>query len=140
AARIERLRAEFAKELERRGVPKSDLERSADAVARALGNALGDERGRWVLGPQAEARSEYRLRALAGGRARSYVMDRVFRDRDGTLWIVDYKTSRHEGADLEAFLDRERTRYAAQLAGYAALFRDSKQALYFPLLRGWREL
>jgi hypothetical protein len=60
---------------------------------------------------------------------------------------VDYKTSRHEGADVQAFLDRERTRYAAQLAAYAALFQGesdagggSRQGLYFPLLRGWREL
>ena len=36
-------------------------------------------------------------------------------------WIVDYKTSSHEGAGLEEFLDRERERYAPQLERYAAL-------------------
>jgi ATP-dependent exoDNAse (exonuclease V) beta subunit len=70
---------------------------------------------------------------------RSYVMDRVFRDADGTLWIVDYKTSRHEGADVEAFLDRERERYAPQLKSYAEAIADSRQGLYFPILRGWRQ-
>jgi ATP-dependent helicase/nuclease subunit A len=139
-ARIASLKKSFANDLARRGVAQEALAASSDAVLKALSNALADERGRWVLGPQAEARSEHRLRTVREGISRTYVMDRVFRDRDGTLWIVDYKTSRHEGADVEAFLDRERTRYAAQLAAYASLFEGSRQGLYFPLLRGWREL
>jgi ATP-dependent exoDNAse (exonuclease V) beta subunit len=140
AARIASLRKRFLGDLARRGVPQAALDASAEAVAKALSNTLADERGRWVLGHQAEARAEYRLRGVSSGLLRTYVMDRVFRDRDGALWIVDYKTSRHEGADVEAFLDRERTRYAGQLRAYAALFEGSRQGLYFPLLRGWREL
>jgi ATP-dependent helicase/nuclease subunit A len=66
------------------------------------------------------------------------VMDRVFREDEGERWIVDYKTSRHEGADVEAFLDRERDRYAAQLDAYSSLFIGTRSGLYFPLLRGWR--
>jgi ATP-dependent exoDNAse (exonuclease V) beta subunit len=65
-------------------------------------------------------------------------MDRVFR-HEGLLWIVDYKTSRHEGADLERFLDQERERYAQQIASYGKLLPGSRQGLYFPLLRGWRD-
>ena len=45
----------------------------------------------------------------------------------------------HEGADLEAFLDRERDRYAAQLAAYASLLPGARGGLYFPLLKGWRQ-
>jgi hypothetical protein len=53
---------------------------------------------------------------------------------------VDYKTSRHEGAGIDAFLDRELDRYRAQLQGYAGLFDGpSRQGLYFPLMAGWRE-
>jgi hypothetical protein len=57
---------------------------------------------------------------------------------------VDYKTGTHEGADLEAFLDRERERYRPQLERYAQLMRglDARPirlGLYFPLLGGWRE-
>jgi hypothetical protein len=57
---------------------------------------------------------------------------------------VDYKTGTHEGADVEAFLDREQERYRGQLEQYAALMRgtDSRPlrlGLYFPLLNGWRE-
>jgi hypothetical protein len=76
--------------------------------------------------------------ADAGG-ARTLVMDRVFLDANGMLWIVDYKTSRHEGTDVETFMDRERGRYTKQLTWYAKAIIGSRQGLYFPLLRDWRE-
>jgi hypothetical protein len=64
--------------------------------------------------------AEDELRGWNAGREEALkgalVMDGVFRDADGMRWIVGYKTSRHEGGDVEAFLDRERDRYAAQLA------------------------
>jgi ATP-dependent exoDNAse (exonuclease V) beta subunit len=129
----------FRRELERQGVPPAELARSAEQVAEVLSAALADPRGRWVLGPHAEARTEHRLRVREERRFRSLVMDRVFRDADGTLWIVDYKTGSHEGGDPEKFLDRERLRYAAQLRRYGASLPGSRQGLYFPLLRGWRE-
>ena len=65
-------------------------------------------------------------------------LDRVFR-HEGKLWIVDYKTSRHEGADLDLFLDREQKRYSDQLRGYGEILDSFHQGLYFPLLRGWRQ-
>jgi ATP-dependent exoDNAse (exonuclease V) beta subunit len=67
-------------------------------------------------------------------------MDRVFRDQDGTRWIIDYKTSSHEGGNVEAFLDQERTRYEKQLVRYAMALGESQTmlGLYFPLLSGWR--
>jgi ATP-dependent exoDNAse (exonuclease V) beta subunit len=137
AARVDSLHKRFRNDLLQRGVPEGEVAASAQSVVDSLKNALADERGRWILGAHPQARSEYRLRAHSAEGTRNYVMDRVFMDQ-GVLWIVDYKTSRHEGADLEAFLDRELERYAPQLASYAALLGDSRQALYFPLLRGWR--
>jgi ATP-dependent exoDNAse (exonuclease V) beta subunit len=140
ARRIAALRAVFRRDLHRRGVPAGEVAGSADIVANALTQALSDPRGRWLLGPHAEARSEYRLRGVVQGRVGTYVIDRLFRDADGVEWLVDYKTSRHEGADLEGFLDRERDRYTPQLRTYAALRNGSRQGLYFPLLAGWRPL
>ena len=69
------------------------------------------------------------------------VIDRLFEDADGRTWIVDYKTSSHEGADVEGFLREEQERYRAQLERYAlAVGRaDARRGLYFPLLKGWRE-
>jgi ATP-dependent exoDNAse (exonuclease V) beta subunit len=140
AKRIQVLRPHFARELARRGVPTADAARSADLVAGALANCLSDERGRWLLGPHPEARNEYRLRTLAQGQLRTYIIDRLFRTQDNVEWVVDYKTSRHEGADVEAFLDRERDRYTPQLRLYGALRKGSRQGLYFPVLRGWRDI
>jgi ATP-dependent exoDNAse (exonuclease V) beta subunit len=136
ARRVAGLSALFARELQRRGVAPLDLERSCESVAAALKNTLRDERGRWILSPHAEARSEYRMRVRTSDGTRSYVMDRVF--RDGKLWVIDFKTSRHEGAAVEAFLDRERERYAAQLEAYAAALGGASRGLYFPLHSGWR--
>ncbi|MFL6565156.1 MAG: UvrD-helicase domain-containing protein [Burkholderiales bacterium] len=138
AARVSSLEKSFARDLQRRGVPPAELERSAASVALALRNTLADERGRWILGPHGLARSEYRMRVHGPEGRRTYVMDRIFRDRDGRLWVVDFKTSRHEGAAVEAFLDQERTRYAAQLEAYAAALGGASRGLYFPLHAGWR--
>ena len=85
--------------------------------------------------------TEIHNRNVVGNVLHSYVMDRVFRDEDGARWIADYKTSSHEGGDLDVFLDRERTRYEKQLARYAEALgeKKTKLGLYFPLHAGWRE-
>jgi ATP-dependent exoDNAse (exonuclease V) beta subunit len=139
AKRVHGLRSRFIKELERRGVTTADSKSAADVVVAALENSLADERGRWVLGPHPQARSEHRVRVLADGRVLGLVIDRVFRDAEGHRWVVDFKTSRHEGADREAFLDRERERYMGQLENYGRAVEANRLGLLFPLLRGWRE-
>ncbi len=137
--RVEKMREGIARELAARGVEENDLKAATTRVASALGQALEDKRGRWLLGPQRESRNEHRLTALIDGGRRVYVIDRTFMDREDKRWIVDYKTSTHEGADIEAFLDQEQERYRAQLARYAAALGPAQLGLYFPLLGGWRE-
>jgi ATP-dependent helicase/nuclease subunit A len=73
------------------------------------------------------------------------VIDRTFIDAEGVRWVIDFKTSRHEGADLAEFLDRELDRYRGQLERNMALARrlgpqPVKAALYFPLMGELREL
>src|SRR5205823_8433078 len=109
--RIDSLRTDFLRQLERRGVQASELKAAADVITSALKNTLIDERGRWLLGPQAESRTEYRVRVHTKEGVRTYIVDRTFRAVDGTRWVIDYKTSRHEGTDVNAFLDRELVRY-----------------------------
>ena len=138
ATRIGALEAQFAGELAARGVAPREIGAARDRVTRALANALEDARGRWLLGPRDRAVSELRLRAAKDGALRTLIIDRTFFE-DGVRWIVDYKTSSHEGAGLEAFLDEERTRYAPQLARYAEALGSARLGLYFPMLRGWRE-
>jgi ATP-dependent helicase/nuclease subunit A len=71
---------------------------------------------------------------------RSYVIDRLFRDTVSGRWIVDFKISPHVGGGIEAFLDEQQKRYEPQLNAYAAAFDQAHLGLYFPLLRGWRQL
>jgi ATP-dependent exoDNAse (exonuclease V) beta subunit len=141
AARIEAVRARVRGELAVRGVRAAELEAATARALAALRGAIADERGRWVLGPHPFAAAEHRLTAVDGGAVVRLVIDRLFETRDGERWIVDYKTSAHEGADREGFLDREQSRYAPQLERYArALGGARRLGLYFPLLAGWREI
>lgn len=126
------------------GVGDAELGDAAARAAQALINCLADERGRWILGRQAQARSEWRLTGVSGGQLMNIVIDRSFVDDEGVRWIIDYKTSVHEGADVAAFLDNERERYRGQLERYARLLAAGggqriRLGLYFPLLGGWRE-
>ncbi len=141
AARVGGLQKAFRDELSAHGVADNELPAAATRVATALANALDDERGRWLLGPHQDRRNEYRLTAVLDGERRNLVIDRTFVDADGRRWIVDYKTSSHEGADIEGFLDREQQRYRTQLERYAAQMveKDKSLGLYFPMLTGWRQ-
>ncbi|HUP97700.1 MAG TPA: UvrD-helicase domain-containing protein [Usitatibacter sp.] len=139
--RIGRERPALKRELIARGVAASDLDRAIERAATALSMALEDERGRWLLGPQQGARNEYRITALVEGVRARLVIDRLFEDAEGRAWIVDYKTSSHEGSDPERFLDEEQLRYREQLERYAVAVAKpaARRGLYFPLLKGWRE-
>jgi ATP-dependent helicase/nuclease subunit A len=122
----------------------SDMDTAIERVIMALTHAVTDPRGRWLLGAQQDARSELRMTSISGEECLDHVIDRTFRDRNGQRWVVDYKTSSHEGADVEGFLNREQERYRFQLDRYATLMRmldghPVRRGLYFPLLKGWRE-
>jgi len=126
------------------GVGDAELHDAEQRATAALVRCISDERGRWLLGARDAARTEWRLTGVSGGRIINVVLDRSFVDQEGVRWIVDYKTSVHEGSDREAFLDNERERYRGQLEQYARLLRAAddrpiKLGLYFPLLGGWRE-
>jgi len=142
AARVAALRDVVARDLARRGIPAAEREAARRRVLQALEGAVTDARGRWLLAAREGAVAEYRLRVASPDGVKLIVIDRSFVDADGRRWIVDYKTSAHEGSEPERFLDRELERYRAQLAGYAAAFPGEAVALglYFPLMKAWREL
>jgi ATP-dependent exoDNAse (exonuclease V) beta subunit len=132
-------------ELAELGVPQALRAEAAARVASAVAATLADPRGQWLLedGHRASA-TELAITGRLGGDLVRVIVDRTFVDHAGVRWIVDYKTSRHEGTGLEAFLDREQERYRPQLERYAALLRalgpePLRLGLYFPLLGGWRE-
>ena len=136
----------YREQLRRHGVPEHDLRQAQSDVVEALSRTVEDERGRWILSRAHEqAGSELALTGMADGRLTNVVIDRSFVDADGIRWVIDFKTSPHEGGRLEDFISRELERYRGQLQRYAALARGLgpqpvRAALYFPLLGVFREL
>ncbi len=114
-----------------------------DRVVDAVNATLAHEKGRWVV--HGEGHAELALTGMIDGEVISVVLDRVRIAEDGTHWIIDYKTSSHEGGDLDGFLHAEVERYAAQLKRYATIYtawsgQTVKSALYFPLLKSLVEV
>lgn len=131
-------------ELLRLGVSAAEASQATQRVQRAVANTLSSETGRWILGSHAEAQTEWAIGGRAGDKLVAGTVDRAFRDETGRFWIVDYKTSEHEGADLADFLEEEVRRYRPQLESYAVLLSrflngPISLGLYFPLLDAWRE-
>ena len=143
---IEEQAAMYLHQLRRHGVPEKDLERATRTVQEALVRTLQDERGRWIFSSaHRDARSELALTGVAEGQLLNIIIDRTFVDAEGTRWVIDFKTSRHEGGNLEAFLDEELARYRPQLERNIALARvlgsePVRAALYFPLLSRFKEI
>lgn len=141
AEAIAALRPRFRQLLLRRGVEAAALERAVERVVAVLQSAVDDGEGRWLLsGEHGERLNEFAVTVADGARFRHLVIDRAFIAADGVRWIIDYKTSSHEGGDRDAFVRSEVERYAPQLRAYRQAFacleqRRTNTALYFPLLR-----
>jgi len=138
--RIEKASPTIDAMLRAEGVPEAMTEACRQRVQQALRNTLADKQGRWILADHAEAESEIALNHWRDGALETAIIDRSFVDADGARWIVDYKTSSHEGGDIEAFLEREKERYASQMRRYREAMRalepgrEVRVGLYFPLL------
>ena len=143
----ERVRAgvdRYAAELRLLGVDEDELEEASHRVTQALQAVLDDATGRWILAARPEADSELPISRAVGGAIENLRLDRTFVDESGTRWIIDYKTSAHEGGSIDAFLDSEEQRYRGQLERYALAMssvdgRPIRVGLYFPLLRAFRD-
>jgi hypothetical protein len=144
-AQIQSKRAWFRQALKQQGVGEEESHWASQLVEEALVNMIKDERGQWLHSTEhQQQRNEYALSGVVQDKVISVKIDRTFVDADGTRWIVDYKISRHEGEDVESFLDQQQERYTIQLEKYGALMQGCgsepiKLGLYFPLLKGWRE-
>ena len=144
AANLGSLRPVVRSELLRLGVSRANEPEATDRVMRAVRNTLDSDRGRWILAPHFDSRTEWPIGGRLGNTLVNGTVDRSFRDEEGRLWIIDYKTSEHQGGLLQDFLDEEQRRYRTQLENYAALLSEMSSGpvwlgLYFPLLDAWRE-
>ncbi len=130
----------IARMLAEEGVAERDLPETTAKVLQAVQGTLADDTGRWLLSAHANDACEFAVTVLKDGAIERLVIDRTFVDEHDVRWIVDYKTSQHEGGDLPGFIARELERYAEQLAGYRTAMRalepdrEIRTALYFPLL------
>ena len=103
--RIAALRPRYRQLLLSQGVEAASVDRALDRVVAVLTAALDDPAGRWLLVAEHSAQlNEYAVTIADGGRFRQLIIDRAFVDADGVRWIIDYKTSSHEGGDREAFI------------------------------------
>jgi len=124
------------------GVFDQQLHEACARVRASVGAIETDPNAQWVFdATHQDVRAEWELvRATAFG-LETIRIDRAFIDRNGVRWIIDFKTSSHEGEGIAAFLEAERARYQAQLDRYADWVkaleptRPVATALYFPLLR-----
>lgn len=145
ATRVASERKRVARELGALGMTGAEVHAAVEQVLEAIRATLADPRGRWLFDPaHAEAMSEYAVTGLRDDAIVHLVLDRTFIDREGVRWIVDFKLSRHEGADAAQFLNREQDRYRTQLEDYARMMRKLdahpiRVGIYFPLVPGWRE-
>jgi len=125
------------------GVSTTEVDQVARRAESALQRAVSSDRGRWILAAHAEARCEYPITGVLGGKIVRAMIDRTFVDADGLRWIIDYKMSAHEGGSVREFIDDQQRRYKDQLDRYARLMTPMGQpvrlGLYFPLLDEWRE-
>jgi ATP-dependent exoDNAse (exonuclease V) beta subunit len=143
--KVRKNRPSYLSALASLGVPPREIKRAADRIEAAILHAITDERGKWLLDKHANAACEYSICGVLEGRIVSARIDRTFVDGQDTRWIIDYKSSLHEGTGIEEFLDNECSRYRDQLTRYRSLFglmenRPIRTALYFPLLKAWREV
>lgn len=128
------------------GVPQSRREVCRTILLNCIMNAVGSERGKWLLAPHRQAASELEVNGLVEGELVRASIDRTFVDEGGLRWVVDYKTSSpKQGEDSASFMAREGERYRGQLKLYEALLkqlepqREIRAALYFPMIDGWLE-
>jgi ATP-dependent exoDNAse (exonuclease V) beta subunit len=145
-AELPRLRVRLESRLQALGVEGDAAREGAERALLALRATLTDARGRWLFDPaHRDAHSELELTGVRGGQIVNAIIDRTFVDAGGIRWVVDFKTSPHEGGNLDAFLDEEARRYEGQLRRYAHLARELgpepvRAGLYYPLLSAWREV
>lgn len=114
-----------------------------ERVENAVRGVLNDKNGRWILAGPGHA--ELALSGIYKGGLASVVLDRVRIDEHGMHWIIDYKTSSHEGGNLDGFLHAETERYRSQLSRYVSIYNawaetNARCALYFPLLQSFIEV
>lgn len=130
--------------VEHAGLPRARHAKVLSRIEQALHRMRASEMALHFLDrSHLESASELALTARLEGRWVRVKLDRTWVE-EGTRWIVDWKTSLHEGSGLDHFLSEELRRYGAQLQSYSRVAaaldgRPQRIGLYFPLMDRWCE-
>lgn len=112
-------------------------------VITSIENIRKDTTAHWIFADSHQHKqSEWALTGVINNEIHNVIIDRSFVDENNYRWIIDFKTSRHEGSHLDEFLQHEKQRYQKQMDKYASIVaalddRPIKLGLYFPLLKQW---
>ena len=127
------------------GLSGAEFESACNNLKTAVENIKSDARAEWIFSSDhSSVRTEWPLTGIVDRDIVRVVIDRAFIDRSGTRWIIDFKSGWHQGRDKALFLEREKERYSRQMMRYAQIMHNPEAnkvmlALYFPLLKGWRQ-
>ena len=138
------LKQRWRAELLRLHVPDNRIEYAVKRLVSAVQNIQSDPQAQFIFDDYEIAQNEYALSTFEAGVVKKYRLDRTFVDRDNVRWVVDYKTTITQSADLTAFVDSQiEERHREQLTKYGELMsqvdsRRIKLAVYFPLLKQLR--
>ncbi|TAM11218.1 MAG: hypothetical protein EPN72_03840 [Nevskiaceae bacterium] len=107
----------------RLGLPEPQVDDAVTRVLDLVARTLDSAHGRWLLAQHPWAQAEYALSGYLDGEWVAAVIDRCFEDADGTLWVIDYKTTAHTIAaeEVAGYIATARQTYAPQLKNYAQL-------------------
>ena len=143
---IQSERAALHAQLARSGVPASEQARAAQLIVTALSQTLTDERGRWIFVPNIARRApNWRSpESVKVGCATSSSIARSSMRAARAGWWTSRRAATRAGGLRRSSLE-ELARYRPQLETYRELAgalgpEPVRAALYFPLLRAFREL
>lgn len=144
---IQQLKSQISAQLKLLGTPAADLQEAIDTVVMALSMVLQDEQAKVFLSNKHPFHAcEYPITFNSKVGPKNLQIDRVYTTRQGTTWVIDYKTGTPEpGEPLNEFLNRQADMHESQLKLYQnalqqAGFEKVKLALYFPLINQWYEI
>ena len=147
-SQIVSLRPWLVTQLQHHGVTSQHMNEAVETLNLLVKNISTSSRGQWILSSKHKhTKNEWSLKVINNLKNRTisqYIIDRSFVDENNIRWIIDYKTGRHEGSDVEAFIESEVKRYRQQLQTYGDIVsefdsREIRLALYFPAFDRWSE-
>jgi len=123
-----------------------EIEKGLKKISEVIALTLKDPKGRWILSPHLEAKSEVTITYHLNNNFTQHIIDRTFIDENGFRWIIDYKTAKVAKEESQNFLQQERIKHSPQLLQYAKIMQSLtpttsiRLGLYYPLFSGWIEI